>query len=172
MSLSDPAFRVIFEDAPIGIVVVDADLKIVDVNDAYCRMLGYTEAEMMGRQIPEITHPEDRQRDIEFLPLLLSGQIPRYRAEKRYIGKGGEVIWAEVAATALLDKSGVSRYAFAMVRNLTDRRALQGMLPVCTSCKKVRDPRGYWNELESYLRTCAAAEVQESLCPDCSRSGP
>jgi PAS domain S-box-containing protein len=172
MSLQDPAFRALFEDAPVGIVVVDRNMRIVDINDAYCKMLGYTEAEMMGRLIPDVTHPDDRQRDAEFVPLLLSGEVPRYKAEKRYIGKNGEVIWAEIAVTALLDKSGVSQYVFSMARNITDRRALQGMLPVCTSCKKVRDPQGLWNELETYLRTRAAAKVEETLCPECVRSGP
>jgi len=171
MSLLDPAFRALFEDAPLGIVVVDRNMKVVDVNDAYCQMLGYTEAEMMKRTIAEVTHPDDRQRDREFLPLLLSGEVPRYRAEKRYISKSGSIVWAEIVVTALLDKSGVSQYAFSMVQNVTDRRALRGMLPVCTSCKKVRDPKGYWNELEAYLRTRAEAEVEESLCPDCARSG-
>jgi PAS domain S-box-containing protein len=170
MSLSDPAFRAIFEDAPLGICVVDEDLKIVDVNDAYCRMLGYTEAEMMGRRIPDITHPEDRQRDIEFVPLLLSGQVPRYKAEKRYISKAGEVVWAEIVVTPLLDQSGVSRYVFSMARNITDRRALGRILPVCSSCHKIRDPLGRWSELETYLRTCAESEVRDELCPDCARS--
>jgi PAS domain S-box-containing protein len=170
MSLSDPAFRAIFEDAPLGICVVDKDLKIVDVNDAYCRMLGYTEAEMMGRRIPDITHPEDRQRDIEFVSLLLSGQIPRYAAEKRYVSKSGQVVWAEIVVTPLLDRSGVSRYVFSMARNITDRRALGRILPVCSSCRKIRDPVGHWRELEAYLRKCADSEVQEVLCPDCARS--
>ncbi len=171
MSLQDPAFRALFEDAPVGIVVVDKNQRVVDVNDAYCKMLGYTEAEMMGRTIAEVTHPDDRQRDAEFLPLLLSGEVPRYKAEKRYIGKSGEVVWAEIAVTALLDRSGVSQYVFSMARNITDRRALQGMLPVCTSCKKVRDPKGYWSELETFLRDRAAAKVEESLCPECARAG-
>jgi len=171
MSLQDPAFRAIFEDAPVGIVVVDKEMKIVDVNDAYCKMLGYTEAEMMGRRIPDVTHPDDRQRDAEFLPLLLAGEVPRYKAEKRYIGKNGEVIWAEIVVTALLDRSGVSQYVFSMATNVTERRALQGMLPVCTSCKRVRDPKGFWSELASFLRDRAAAKVEESLCPECARAG-
>ena len=89
MSLADPAFRALFEDSPIGIVIVDKDLKIVDVNAAYCDLVGYTEAEMMSRHIPDFTHPEDRQRDNEFAALVLSGALPRYHAEKRYITKSG-----------------------------------------------------------------------------------
>ncbi len=168
MSLADPAFRAIFEDSPIGIVVVDRDLKIVDVNAAYCDLVGYTEAEMMARSIPDFTHPEDRARDLEFAGLVLSGALPHYRAEKRYITKSGDTVWASITVTALLDPSGVSRYTFSMAQSLTERRALRGILPVCRSCKRVRDAEGRWRELESYLRERASAEILHDVCPECS----
>lgn len=168
MSLGDPAFRAIFEDSPIGIVVVDADLKVVDVNAAYCDLVGYTEAEVMARRIPDFTHPEDQARDAEFLKLVLSGALPHYRAEKRYITKAGEVVWASITVTALLEKSGVSRYAFAMAQSVTERRALRGILPVCPSCRRVRDSGGGWRELEAYLRERAAAEITRERCPECA----
>lgn len=170
MGLADPAFRAIFEDAPIGIVVVDKDLKVVDINAAYCEMLGYTEAEMMSRSIPEVTHPQDRQRDIEFMPLLLSGQLPRYTTEKRYITKKGAVIWARINVTPLLEQTREIRYVFSMAQNLTEGRALRRLLPVCSSCRRVRDPQGDWSDLETYLRTRADAEVKPELCPDCART--
>jgi PAS domain S-box-containing protein len=168
MSLADPAFRAIFEDAPIGIVVVDADLKVVDVNAAYCDLVGYTEAEMMSRRIPDFTHPEDQARDAEFLKLVLAGSLPHYRAEKRYITKNGETVWASITVTALLDKSGVSRYAFSMAHSLTDRRALRGILPMCPTCKRVQDSAGGWRELESYLRERASSEIRHDVCPQCA----
>ena len=168
MSLADPAFRALFEDSPIGIVVVDADLRIVDVNAAYCDLVGYTEAEMMGRRIPDITHPEDQARDAQFAQLVLSGALPHYHAEKRYITKTGETVWASITVTALLDPSGVSRYIFSMAQSITDRRALRGILPVCPSCKRVHDASGEWRELESYLRERASSEVRHDLCPQCA----
>jgi PAS domain S-box-containing protein len=168
MSLADPAFRAIFEDSPIGIVIVDGDLKIIDVNAAYCDLVGYTEAEMMARHIPDFTHPEDRARDAEFAQLVLSGALPHYRAEKRYIRKSGEIVWASITVTALLDPSGVSRYTFSMAQSLTDRRALRGILPVCPSCHRVRDGRGDWRELENYLREQASSEVRHDLCAQCA----
>jgi PAS domain S-box-containing protein len=168
MSLADPAFRAIFEDSPIGIVIVDAELRIIDVNGAYCDLVGYTEAEMMALRIPDFTHPEDQSRDVEFLKLVLAGALPHYRAEKRYINKAGDTVWANITVTALLDKSGVSRYAFSMAQSITDRRALRGILPVCPACKRVRDGGGAWRELESYLRERASAEISHDLCPECS----
>lgn len=169
MSLADPAFRTIFEHAPIGIVVVDKDLKVVDANAAYCEMLGYSKEELRALSIPELTHPEDRQRDIEFVPLLLAGHIPRYKAEKRYLNKKGEVVWVNLSGTALMDEHGKAVYAFGMVEDITERKTLSGLLPVCSSCKKVRDDKGYWNQVEVYLRECASRDVTVGLCPDCAR---
>lgn len=44
---------------------------------------------------------------------------------------------------------------------------LCGLLPVCVSCKKVRDDKGYWKEIETYLSAHSDAEVSRSLCPEC-----
>lgn len=168
MPLKDPAFRLIFENVPAGIVIVDADLKVVDANAAYCRMLGYTKDEIVGMQVPDFTHPEDRKRDIEFLPLLLKGVIPHYRAEKRYLNKKGELVWVNLTGTALRDEDGKADYAFALVEDITEKRTLHGLLPICGSCKKVRDDRGYWSEVERYL-SAHLGGVSPALCPECAR---
>lgn len=169
MGLADPAFRAIFEDAPIGIVVVDASMKVVDVNAAYCEMLGMTEAEVMTSRVPDFTHPDDRRRDAEFLPLVLSGQLAQYKAEKRYIRKDGETVWASIVVTAVLDPSGESRYAFSMAQVITEQRALRGILPVCSSCRRVKDPDGRWSGLEVFLRRSANAAITNETCPDCRK---
>jgi PAS domain S-box-containing protein len=169
MILKDVAFRSIFENAPLGICVVDVSLTIIDANAAYCEMLGYTKDDLVGRRIPDLTHPHDRQRDVEFLPLLLSGQLPHYRTEKRYIHRDGHVVWGKLTASALLDSDGRALYSFAMVEDITREKTLGSLLPVCTSCKRVRDDRGFWNQLEVYLKERAALDVTGSLCPECAR---
>jgi PAS domain S-box-containing protein len=116
--LTDPAFRALFEDAPIGIVIVDRQLKIVDINAAYCEMLGYTEAEMMSRTVYDVTHPDDRARDREFAALLFAGTLPRYKAEKRYVTKNGGVVRARIVVTPLLEKTRAIRYLFSMAQPL------------------------------------------------------
>ncbi len=168
MPLLDPVFRAIFEDAPFGIAVADENLRIVDVNAAYCDMLGRTEAEVMALSVPDFTHPEDRQRDREFMPLLLQGLVPRYTADKRYLRKDGSMVWARIVVTALLDPSGRSRYVFSMARPLTDDRALRSLLETCSSCRRVKEPEGGWVDLGTYLRQRASAEVHEGVCPDCA----
>ncbi|MEN8143230.1 MAG: response regulator, partial [Thermodesulfobacteriota bacterium] len=46
-------------------------------------------------------------------------------------------------------------------------KTLSGMLPICASCKKVRDDKGYWNQIESYITNHSEAEFSHGICPDC-----
>ncbi len=59
-----------------------------------------------------------------------------------------------------------------LVVNLSDALAkiktLSGILPICASCKKIRDDRGYWNQVEAYVRDHSEAEFSHSICPDCA----
>lgn len=167
MALADPAFRAIFEDSPVGICVVDRNLKVVDVNQAYCDMLGRTEAEVMTAHIPDFTHPDDRDRDALAMPRVLSGDLPQYKADKRYLRKDGSVIWARIVVTAVLDPSGTSRLAFSMAQVITDERALRGMMPVCPSCHRVKAQDGRWSDLQTLVRASANAAISREPCPDC-----
>lgn len=169
MSLADPAFRAIFEHVAIGISVVDRDMKVIDVNAAYSEMLGYTKAELLSMRVVDYTHPEDRQRDVEFLALLFAGRIPLYRGEKRYINKKGETVWGSFTASVLRDASGQPSHVFGMVENITDRKILRRILPLCPSCKKVRNEQGFWSDVEVFLANHAATHVAHGLCPDCLR---
>jgi GAF domain-containing protein len=56
-----------------------------------------------------------------------------------------------------------------LAQSLAEVKTLRGILPVCSSCKKIRDDRGYWNQVESYIREHTEAQISHSLCPDCAR---
>jgi C4-dicarboxylate-specific signal transduction histidine kinase len=47
-------------------------------------------------------------------------------------------------------------------------KILSGFLPICSSCKKIRDDKGYWNQIESYIRKHSEAEFSHGICPDCT----
>ncbi|HXH72487.1 MAG TPA: hypothetical protein VNI58_06725 [Mariprofundaceae bacterium] len=51
---------------------------------------------------------------------------------------------------------------------LAEVRELRGLLPICSSCKKIRDDQGYWNHIESYISAHSRAEFTHSICPDCA----
>ena len=52
---------------------------------------------------------------------------------------------------------------------LTKIKRLRGLLPICASCKKIRDDKGYWNELEAYISEHSEAEITHGFCPDCMK---
>jgi len=51
----------------------------------------------------------------------------------------------------------------------TKVKILSGLLPMCSACKKIRDDKGYWNQIEKYIRDHSEAEFSHSLCPECSK---
>ncbi len=53
-------------------------------------------------------------------------------------------------------------------KSLTKVRKLSGLLPICASCKKIRDDKGYWNQIEAYIRDHSEAEFSHGICPECS----
>ncbi len=75
---------------------------------------------------------------------LLVGQISRQRDE--------------------LEKSGED-----LLNALNQVKKLSGLLPICSSCKKIRDDRGYWNQLESYIENHSEAEFSHGICPECAK---
>ncbi len=73
---SEERFRRVFDDGPLGMVIFDSSYKIINANKAISKMLGYTEQEIAGRSIEDVTHPEDREKSLELAGQLLSGEIP------------------------------------------------------------------------------------------------
>jgi hypothetical protein len=90
----------------------------------------------------------------------------RLRLRNLEIEQANERIRTEVeeriAAQAEKDKLIVE-----LEQALGEVKKLSGLLPICASCKRIRDDKGYWNQLESYIRDHSDAEFTHSICPDC-----
>ncbi len=97
---SEERFRVTFEEAPVGMVIGVGDGVITKVNRAVCRMSGYTQDELVGRHVRDLTYPEDRELSGPLVKRLLAGDIPSFTLEKRYLRKDGQPFWAQ-ATTAM-----------------------------------------------------------------------
>jgi len=53
--------------------------------------------------------------------------------------------------------------------SLSEIKQLRGILPICASCKKIRDDKGYWNQIEFYIRTHSDVEFSHGICPECAK---
>ncbi len=185
---SEERFRRIFEDGPVGMLILSPSYKILNMNRAIHEMLGYIEHELTGRSIYDITHPEDTEKTVELSRQLMKGAIPLYRAEKRYVRKNGDMLWANIITTVFRDENGEVICALSMVEDISKRkmaeqeresliqklqdamgkiRTLRGLLPTCAWCRKVRDDDGYWKKVETYIEEHSDASFTHGICPDC-----
>jgi two-component system sensor histidine kinase/response regulator len=119
---SEERFRRIFEDGPFGITILGLDSRFQRANEAFCRMLGYSADELIGRTYLEITHPDDMEKEIELTRQVFGGLIPNFKTEKRLVKKNGEVVWVNLAATVISAADGSPLYGLGTIEDITERQ--------------------------------------------------
>ena len=119
---SEERFRNVFGEAPIGMAIVDLDGQLLQVNKAFCEMVGYDEHELMGCTLALITHAEDVDKDALLAAQMLKGTISSYQVEKRYLRKNSEMLWALLTATMLRNPDGQPIYSMVMLENIIERK--------------------------------------------------
>lgn len=127
---SEERFRRIFKDSPVGMAIIDPDGCILQVNRAMCQMLEYTEEELTGLNVAQVTPHEDLQTSGFFSPMqqpLVRGATERIQIEKRYLTKSGGVIWTHLNASMLYESDG-RRVFLGIVENVTERRQVEEQL--------------------------------------------
>lgn len=120
---SEAKFRAVFEQAAIGMGRVRfEDARWIDVNDAFCAMLGYSRDEMLSTPWPQITHQDDVDLDLIPFKKLAKGEIDSYSVEKRFIHKQGHFVWARLTLSLVRDSVGGPDYETAVIEDITDRK--------------------------------------------------
>lgn len=122
---SEAKFRAVFADAPIGVGIADVDGRILDVNLALVRMLGYRVQEFRQRNVTSFVHPDDTDGVWEAYKRLVTGERDSFQAEKRFFRRDGGVVWTHLAVSLIRDDDGKPRYQLAMLTDLTDYRHLR-----------------------------------------------
>lgn len=121
---SESRFRALFEATPVGVLINNAQTgMIIQVNSAFCNMLGYTSEELVGRHRLNISHYEDEDFRAQQVKRLLSGEIKSFVAEKSFYHKSGEIVYAEVTRSTV-QINGVD-YLLGIAQNITERRKAQ-----------------------------------------------
>jgi hypothetical protein len=92
----------------------------------------------------------------------------RLRAQKEKIKKAHGDIQIEIEnrKRAQIEKD---KLIIELKEALSNVKTLSGFLPICATCKRVRDDKGSWNQIESYIRSHSSAEFSHSICPDCAK---
>jgi PAS domain S-box-containing protein len=185
---SEAGFRAIFDNANDGILLADEETKkFYTGNNTACQMLGYSLEEIKNLGVPDI-HPKE---DLPYVIEQFEKQVRREIAVAKDLPvkrKNGSVFYADVN-TSLIILAGRT-YLLGLFRDITEHKraeeereklihelqdalgkikTLSGLLPICASCKKIRDDKGYWNQIEAYIGDHSEAEFTHSICPECMK---
>jgi len=125
---SEEKFRKIFEESPIGMVMTGKDLVIIRANSAFCRMMGYTENDLLGLTFKSFTHPDYLVRDEYELLRLIANEIPIYHSEKQYIRSDGRIIWGSTTVSIIRNNNDEVQFFLEMVEDVTSRKIAEAEL--------------------------------------------
>jgi PAS domain S-box-containing protein len=125
---SEERLRNAFAGAATGMVVTDMEGHYVEVNAAYCRLLGYTAQELYGMDFNALLHPDDRRKYRNKFLELQEGRRESYISERRFLAKDSRVIWLRSSIAALRDSSGKMSGVIGITEDITQQRLAEEAL--------------------------------------------
>ena len=122
LRLREEVFRAIFEEAGIGMALVDLEGRPVAAKRRLQEILGYTEPELRSMTFPEFTHPDDVRADWELFEELVGGERSHYQLDKRDHRKDGEIVHGRLTVSCVRNPDSSPRQAVGMVEDVTEQR--------------------------------------------------
>lgn len=180
----DRLFRM--NPAPMAVSKVP-DNVFIDINEAFERVMGYSAAEILGRSSRELGLFVDMEEASRVGGLLVANGSFR-EAELRVRARDGRILDGLFSGD-IIESQGVTYFLTVMI-DITERKqaeaarqetirelrnalseisTLQGILPICAGCKKIRDDSGYWEQVEAYVSRHTGAQFSHGMCPECMR---
>jgi len=182
----------IIETVHESLVVLDDGMRVVSANKTFYDTFKAVRQETEGRLIYELGN---RQWDIPRLRQFLDDALPGDVVLKDYaLSYDFPAIGAKTMllnAKRIMQPDGRPRLILLAIEDITERKALEddktrllaelqasldnvkllgGLLPICASCKMIRDDKGYWQQVETYIREHSEADFTHSICPDCIKN--
>jgi PAS domain S-box-containing protein len=184
---SELKFRTLAETTASAIMIY-TDERFLYVNPAAERLTGYTIAEAQTMSPFDITAAADKERVINTWNARKRGESVPSHSEYRISTRQGEERWVDCTGAVITYEGKVAGLSTAfditdrkraeLERNLlieelqealTNVKTLSGLLPICSSCKNIRDDKGYWHRVEAYIKNNSNADFTHGICPDCLR---
>jgi PAS domain S-box-containing protein len=181
---SNVPYRLLFENCMDGIMKTAPDGAILDANPAACAMFQRTREEIIDAGREGLIDTSDPR-------------LPSLVEQRRLTGKAHGELWGrrrdgtlfpvESSSVIFEDPEGHAQTCL-IIRDISERKnseaeqarlirelqdalarvkSLSGLLPMCASCRKIRDKEGLWHQLEMYIRNHTEADFSHGICPDC-----
>ena len=121
-----------FDNAAIGMAVVSVDGSWLQVNEALCKLVGYSEQELRATSFQRLTHPDDLRHVQSYIQRVIEGYIQSHEQEKRYLHEQGHTVWVQWHVSLLKDSESGSKRLFFQVQDITDRKLAEERLTLDT----------------------------------------
>jgi PAS domain S-box-containing protein len=128
LRLSEQRLQGTFDNAGMGIMEVDAQIRVIAANDTACEILGYRREDLLGKTIHELTAPEDREKSDGLNAQFVQGRLPRLDYQKRYLRRDGAPVWVHVTVTAVRDSGGRFVRAIGTLEDISERLQAEDVL--------------------------------------------
>jgi len=125
---SEERFRAIFEQAAVGIALGTPSGHFIRVNQRFCDLVGYDQSELLELSFSELTHPDDREPELNDLTQLLVGQQSTYYREKRFIRKDGQWQWVNISVSLVRTWTDAPNYLIGVVEDIQQRKKTEAAL--------------------------------------------
>jgi len=155
---SELLFRATFEQAAVGIVNVATDGAFLRVNQHFCDIVGYSEAELLTMKFQQVTHPDDLASDLENLGRLLAGEIETFSMAKRYVRKDQAIVWVSLTVSLLRDEGGQPEFVIGAVRDITDEKRTEQIMREIVVGASTQFGREFFNAMAVNLASLLGAD--------------
>ncbi len=125
---SEERFSSTVELAAIGICHVDLDGRLIHVNGQLAEMLGYDKDELIGKNVADISHPEDVDAAFELRGQLFHAEIKSFRLEKRYLRKDGKVVWVRINTVMKWSEDGQPLHNISVVEDISESKTAEARI--------------------------------------------
>ncbi len=177
-----------------GIYVLNKQGSVIFMNPEAERLLGWSYTELMNRHVHMVFHykkPDGSPLPQEECNMdkVISTGIPYVSRDEVFIRKDGIALPVSLVSSPIIERGKVVA-AVTAFRDITERKKIEaerekliidlgealsevkqlsGLLPICASCKKIRDDKGYWNQIETYISEHSEALFTHAICPECGK---
>jgi PAS domain S-box-containing protein len=171
-----------------GLIITDIGGIIRFANPSFCKIFDYLSDDVLGKNAAELFSTKEVRTFSDVIAIV---DISRDDTEEFIVKrKDGQNFIVEVSASNVNSVSGHPVGRMASFNDITKRKELEadreklikklqdaldkikvlkGIIPICASCKKIRDDRGYWSQIESYIKEHSEADFSHGICPDCAK---
>jgi PAS domain S-box-containing protein len=184
---SEERYRVLLEHASDAIIIANSKGNFLEVNKKAEDLLGYTRKELVGMN-PRHIHPEEElERIIRDFSMIAAGEI-NASYDTKVLRKDGRLVPVDITAAPveyagrtlvqgifrdITERKGeeekLEKFVLELQEAFTNIKGLGGVLPICSSCKKIRSDNNYWEQIETYITKHSGTGFSHGICPECAQ---